>query len=156
MKATDKLWGICNLRKEKISMSNSTSFIKSTSESSSSGETPENIKLESLVKYKTLILSVIEKLTDGTNLLSLITYDVDPSKLARDSREAFEAIHYLNGMVRYHAATLRDIYDQIGKQRRATTRYFNFSPDGQEIEEVNAEQYNGDKNSSFEEIPDTL
>lgn len=101
-------------------------------------------------------MSAIENMLQGTNLLTLIAKNADVSN------EDFEAIRTLNTIlqskknIEYHIDTIRDIYDVIGKEQTATTRYFNFSLDGQEIEEVNAETYNGDKNTSFEEIPDTL
>lgn len=137
-------------------MSNSTSNTESTSKSSSNGGTHKLISLESLVPYKGLILSTIEKLSDGVNLLSLIINNAEVSKADLGSLRALNNILQAKDGINYHVATIRDIYDLIGKEWRPSIRYFNFSPDGETVEEVNEENYNGDKNSEVEEIPDYL
>lgn len=124
--------------------------------SSSNGGTQKVIKLESLTPYKGLILAAIEKLTEGINVLSLIINKAELSKTDISSLRALNTIYETNERMKYHVDTIRDIHNLIGKEWDTSTRYFNFSPDGEEIEEVDEAEYNGDPNSEVEEIPNYL
>lgn len=137
-------------------MSNSTSNTESTSTSLSTGETRTVINLEALVPYKGLILSATEKLIDGINLLSLIINKAEVPATDSQALRALNTIFQSTERLNYHVATVRDIYESIGKKWNPTTRFFNFSPDGEIIEEVDEENYNGTPNSEIEEIPSYL
>ena len=123
--------------------------------SSSGGGTHERVRLESLIPYKEMILSAISNIQNGTNILSLIINHISLSKEDSDALRALNTVFESNKSITYHTATVRDIYDAIGKPL-ASTRYFNFSPDGEEIEEVNAEEYHGTRDSHVEEIPESI